>query len=171
MSDVLLALCVVCLVAGLLLWTMVRRQRRRSGLPQGSIRYSDTGGTRPPVLYSERLGLSGRPDYLVERGRHLIPVEVKSTRAPAQPHASHVVQAMAYCLLVEEATGRRPPYAIIRYADRSFQVKNEAHARREVVETLQEMRLQLAQLDAPAGTDDARRCRHCSYRAACGRQG
>ena len=167
MTDTLLPISVICLIAGLLLWWLARAQRRRSGMPGGRVRYSDTAGDGPPVLFSSRLGLSGRPDYLVERGRHLIPVEVKSGRAPEQPHLSHVLQVIAYCLLVEDAMGRRPPYGIIRYADESFQVKNESTWHREVASVLEEMRWQLKQGDPPAGAEDDRRCRRCGYREVC----
>ena len=167
MIDVLLPISLICLLAGLLLWALARAARRRSGLPRGAIRYSDTGEGRPPVLFSERLGLSGRPDYLVERGRHLIPVEVKSARAPARPYRSHLLQLIAYCLLVEDEYGRRPPYGLIRYADRHFRIQNETKWRREVVEMLDEMRGQLEQSDAPAELEDDPRCRRCAYRDAC----
>ena len=55
------------LLGGLLLW-LGRRQRQRSGLPEGTVLYRDTGEwqeTERP-LHSRRYGLVGRPDYLVQ---------------------------------------------------------------------------------------------------------
>ena len=55
------------LLGGLLLW-LGRRQRQRSGLPEGTVLYRDTGEwqeTERP-LRSRRYGLVGRPDYLVQ---------------------------------------------------------------------------------------------------------
>jgi CRISPR-associated exonuclease Cas4 len=167
MIDALLPISLICVVAGLLLWALARAARRRGGLPQGEIRYSDTGEIQPPALFSQRLGLSGRPDYLVKRGRHLIPVEVKSGRAPARPYHGHLLQLIAYCLLVEDAYGRRPPYGIIRYADKTFRVQNEGKWRRDVLEMVDEMRRRLRESDAPAKLVDDRRCRRCNFRDAC----
>ena len=53
-------------------------------------------------LYASGANLAGKPDYLVRRWRYVLPVEVKSGPAPAEPYRSHVLQLAAYCLLVEE---------------------------------------------------------------------
>ena len=79
-----------------------------TGLPSGTVVYSDTGAWQrvEKPLRSRRYGIVGKPDYLVEmadRGRKkTIPVEVKSRRRPAVPYEGHVLQLGAYCLLVEE---------------------------------------------------------------------
>ncbi|MGD2177025.1 MAG: hypothetical protein PVG71_04305, partial [Anaerolineae bacterium] len=89
---------VAILVAlALLLLGLARRGRAHSGLPEGRMIYTDTGGRRRPdrPLFSDRLLLTGKPDYLVDSGDDVIPVEVKSRRAPDQPYASHVLQLAA----------------------------------------------------------------------------
>ena len=62
--------------------------------------YTDTGawGKVEKPLYYHALGLTGKPDYLVERDGILIPVEVKSGRTPEAPYDSHIFQLAAYCL-------------------------------------------------------------------------
>ena len=51
----------------------------------------------------------------------LIPVERKKTRAPRhQPFDGDLIQATAYCVLVEERYGQAPPFMRIQYADRCF---------------------------------------------------
>ncbi len=167
MSGPLLIAGLLALLAGLLLVSVARISRHRSGLPDGPVRYTDTGDERPPVLFSPQLGLSGRPDYLVKARRHLIPVEVKSAAAPSEPYHAHILQLIAYCILVEQAYGQRPPYGLLRYADRTFRVPNRAQVRREVVDLLEEMREELDQSEAPAGTEDARRCRRCGFADVC----
>ena len=86
------------LALGLLLLWLARRGRARSGLPQGRLIYTDTGGwnrlERP--LFSREFLLTGKPDYLVADGSDVIPVEVKSSPAPAQPYPSHTLQLAAY---------------------------------------------------------------------------
>jgi CRISPR-associated exonuclease Cas4 len=106
----------VLLLVGALLGLLGRRARRRAGVPGGRISYSDIGATsddgqRSPVLVARTIALRGRPDVLVERRGALIPVEIKTGRAPTRPYEGHMLQALAYCLLVEETRGVRPRIA------------------------------------------------------------
>ena len=157
------------LVLGLLLLWVAQRGRTRSGLPQGRVVYSDTGGwdrlERP--LFSREFALTGKPDYLVADGADIIPVEVKSGRAPAQPYESHVLQLAAYCLLVEECYGRQPPYGIVKYDDRTFEVDYTPELEEELLAILEDMEADLAEGDAPRSHDDAHRCRACGHREQC----
>ena len=161
------------LAGGLLLWWL-RGARLRTGLPGGQVVYSDTGVERavPEPLMSHRLGLVGKPDYLVEvQGggrRFLAPVEVKSRRAPARPPLGHVLQLAAYCLLVEEVHRQRPPHGILRYADGSFTVPYTDELRSQVLSTLDAIRRGRRQSDMPRSHDEPQRCRACGYRSTCG---
>jgi len=159
----------VLLALGLLMLWLSRRGRTRSGLPQGRVVYTDTGGwgrlERP--LFSREFLLTGKPDYLVADGADVIPVEVKSRRAPAQPYSSHTLQLAAYCLLVEECYGRRPHYGIVKYADRAFEVDYTPELEGELLATLEDMRADMAAGDATRNHDEPRRCRACGYRQYC----
>ncbi|MCZ2120790.1 MAG: PD-(D/E)XK nuclease family protein, partial [Anaerolineales bacterium] len=80
------------------------RQRKSAGLPGGRVVYTDTHGwgkVEKPLFYAA-LDLTGKPDYLIEKNGQLIPVEVKSGRAPEAPYDSHIFQLASYCLLVEK---------------------------------------------------------------------
>jgi CRISPR-associated exonuclease Cas4 len=159
----------VLLALGLLLLSLAWRGRARSGLPQGRVVYTDTGGwgrlERP--LFSHEFLLTGKPDYLVSDGADVIPVEVKSSHAPTQPYPSHLLQLATYCLLVEECYGRQPPYGMIKYADRTFEVDYTPELEDELLATLDEMRADLAAGSAPRSHDEPRRCRACGYRQHC----
>jgi len=157
------------LALGLLLLWLARQARARSGLPRGRVIYSDTGGWGRPErsLFSRHHALTGKPDYLVTHGDDVIPVEVKSGHAPAQPYPSHVLQLAAYCLLVKEHHGQRPPYGIIRYADRTFEVDYTPQLEGELLATLDRMRADLADGDALRSHDEPHRCRACGYRSRC----
>ncbi len=159
----------VLLALGLLLLWLARRGQARSGLPQGRVVYTDTGGwgrlERP--LFSREFLLTGKPDYLVADGDDVIPVEVKSRRAPVQPYPSHLLQLAAYCLLVEECYGRRPPYGIVKYRDRAFEVDYTPELEDELLETLDYMQADLTDGDAPRNHDEPRRCQACGYRQHC----
>ncbi|HVN14404.1 MAG TPA: PD-(D/E)XK nuclease family protein, partial [Anaerolineales bacterium] len=109
---------------GIIFLLQSNRQRGETGLPSGRVIYTDTRGwgklERP--LYDQALGLTGKPDYLVQQNGQIIPVEVKSGRAPEAPYDSHIYQLAAYCLLVEKNYGKRPSHGIIHYTDRDFAV-------------------------------------------------
>jgi CRISPR-associated exonuclease Cas4 len=159
----------VLLALGLALLALARRGQGRSGLPEGRVIYTDTGGwgrlERP--LFSHELLLTGKPDYLVADGDDVIPVEVKSGHAPSQPYPSHILQLAAYCKLVETCYQRQPPYGIIQYADRAFEVDFTPELEDELLVTLEEMRADLADEDAPRDHDEPRRCQACGYRSQC----
>jgi CRISPR-associated exonuclease Cas4 len=157
------------LALGLLLLWLAQRGRARSGLPQGRVVYTDTGGwnrlERP--LFSREFLLTGKPDYLIADGADVIPIEVKSSRAPAQPYPSHLLQLAAYCLLVEECYRRRPPYGIVKYADRAFEVEYTTELEDQLLTMLDCMRTDLADGDAPRSHEEPRRCQACGYRRWC----
>lgn len=157
------------LAVGLLLLWLARRGRTRSGLPQGRVVYIDTDrwGCPERPLFSRQFLLTGKPDYLVSNGDDVIPVEVKSGRSPAQPYLSHVLQLAAYCLLVETCYRQRPPYGIIKYADISFEVDYTPELEGLLLETLERMRADLAEGDAPRDHDERHRCQSCGYRSQC----
>jgi CRISPR-associated exonuclease Cas4 len=165
----MVALILLLLLVGAVLLWLARRLRARSGLPAGRVVAADVGPWRrlDRPLFSRRHGLTGRPDYVVADGADLIPVEVKSARAPARPYASHVLQLAAYCLLVAETSGRRPPYGILRYADRTFPIPYTRELEEQLLEVLEAMREDLAAGDAPRRHQDPRRCAACGYREVC----
>jgi CRISPR-associated exonuclease Cas4 len=159
------------LIAGIAALVLSRRARRSAGLPAGQVIYSDTSrwqrAERP--LFSRKHQLAGKPDYLVREGRAIIPVEVKSSRAPASgPREGHVLQLAAYCLLVEETEGVRPAYGLIHYADQTFRVENTPELARALLSTLDAMRHDMARGGSRRSHDDPARCRRCGVRAACG---
>lgn len=151
-------------------WQTGRRQRELLGLPAGRVVAADTGGwaacDRP--LYSARYRLAGKPDYLVEAGRSLVPVEVKPGRRAANPYASDILQLGAYLLLVEEATRRRPPYGLLCYAGRTFEIQFTPLLKRRVIACLAEMRHLRRARNARRQHDEAQRCLRCGHREHCG---
>ena len=163
-----LLLPVLLLILGLVVLLLGQRTRAAAGLPEGEIVYDDSGAeeaVRP--LFSARYGLTGKPDYLLRRGGAIIPVEIKSGRGPAVPYESHVFQLIAYCLLVEEEYGAPPPYGVIRYADRAFEVDYTAAMKRALLLVLEDMRVQAGADDAARSHDEPHRCYVCGYRAVC----
>ncbi len=163
----------LALLAALFLWASWRL-RAQSGLPQGRVIYSDTGAWQrnQQSLFSKAHGLTGKPDYLIEQGdaKHrgmIIPVEVKSAKAPPQPRSGHILQLAAYCLLVETHYGVRPTHGIIQYADKKFAIDYTPSLERELLGVIAAMRDDLATGDAARNHDEAWRCAGCGLRESC----
>ncbi len=157
------------LLAGLL-WWLSRRLRGRSGLPAGEVLYGDTGAWGRPErpLFSARLQLTGKPDYLVRTGAEIVPVEVKSGPAPAGgAHPGHVLQLAAYCALVAEAYGRRPPYGLIKYGDKLWRVPYTSALEQELWAVLDDMRADAEADDVDRSHQAPARCAACGLREAC----
>jgi len=159
---------ILILVALYLFW-QASRLRRTTGLPSGRVIYTDTrlwGKVERP-LFDPISCLTGRPDYLVEQQGFSIPVEVKSTFAPSEPYPSHVYQLAAYCLLVERTTGKRPPYGILHYRNRSFALDYTPELEANLQEALQDIRLQDRLGAADRSHVEPARCARCGYRTVC----
>jgi CRISPR-associated exonuclease Cas4 len=162
------ALVLLFLALGAFLLWLGRRQAARLGLPAGRVVYVDVGGlTRPDrPLYDRDLDLLGRPDYLVETPKGVVPVEVKSSAGPSAPYDSHVLQLAAYCRLVEASRGKRPPHGILKYVDRSFALDYTPGLENALLDLIAEMRR--AEGSAPDRSHDSpQRCRGCGFREVC----
>jgi CRISPR-associated exonuclease Cas4 len=157
------------LIGALVFW-LGRQSQAEAGLPIGRVIYSDTRGWQAleKPLFSHTYRLTGKPDYLVQQGRDIIPVEVKSAHAPGDgPRRSHVLQLAAYCLLIEETYRQKPKYGIVKYADRMFAVDYTESLRAALLDVIAAMRDDLARGETQRSHDEAARCGHCGYRHAC----
>jgi len=150
-------------LVGAALWSLSRIAAARWS---GAFIYADDGRSNPPALVSDEHGLVGRPDEVWRRSDgSLVPVEVKSRRAPdSGVLASHRVQVEAYCLILESTSGRSPPYGVVVYADRVRRtVPWDDRARREVRRLLSEIRRPYDGRAAPS----LGKCRGCRWREGC----
>jgi CRISPR-associated exonuclease Cas4 len=165
----MLYLALLCLIAGLLLLWTSARQRRKSGLPGGRVIYTDTrawGKVEKP-LYAPRFHLTGKPDYLIERGEQLIPVEVKSRRVGQAPYDGHIYQLAAYCLLVQHVFGKRPPYGILHYANRTYAIDYTQELETALLALLEEMHEEGRRHSVNRSHDSPERCRRCGFLESC----
>lgn len=145
------------------------KQRREAGLPGGRIIYTDTGGwgvvERP--LYYPPLKLTGKPDYLVRQNGIIIPVEVKSGRAPQSPYDSHIFQLASYCFLVEKTYGKRPPHGIIHYNNRDFAIDYTHELENALMDLLADMRRDEVRAGVDRSHEQAARCARCGFKDLC----
>lgn len=167
--QILLTAALLAAVLAALVFWQAGRRRKRTGLPAGKVIYTDSSkwGKVQKPLHDSRLGLTGRPDYLVEQDGMVIPVEVKSSAAPASPYDSHIYQLAAYCLLVASTTGKRPPFGILKYRNRAFSIDFTPALERELRMLLEDIRVMEKRSNIPRSHEEPGRCRRCGYRAAC----
>lgn len=174
--QIILLIALLCLLLGLWLQRRSQQTAAQLGLPTGEIVYSDTSAwdavTEP--LLSRRYGLVGKPDYLVAvptaTGSLRVPVEVKSGNHRQHPRPGHILQLGAYCLLVEDKWGARPPYGLLHYADGTLRIAFTDQLRGEVLAAI--AAIQKA-ADAPNMARNHRvaaRCHQCGYAHGCGAQ-
>lgn len=166
-----MALGVALLLLALVLVLKARQWQEASRLPEGEIVFSDMGAwmrQRKP-LFAPSLGLTGKPDYLIEQDDGvIIPVEVKSSPAPREPYYGHVMQLAAYCLLVQATYGLRPSHGIIQYRDKAFSVTFTPRMENDALELLDIMRMDAQAPDVDRDHDNWRRCAGCGHLRHCG---
>ena len=159
----------ILLIIAILLILIANRRRQTSGLPTGRVIYSDTRGWKmvEAPLFDPEISLTGRPDYLVEQGNQIIPVEVKSSQAPSHPYESHVYQLAAYCRLVQVTYGKRPAYGLIHYPERTFAVDYTPGLETALLQLLTDMRRCSTEGQISRSHESPGRCRGCGYRSIC----
>lgn len=171
-----LVLIFVLVALGLLLLWLGRRTQQATGLPAGEVIFSDTGAWEQveKPLISQRYGLIGKPDYLVQlterRGKITVPVEVKSRKKPPVLLEHHVLQLGAYCLLVEDLFGQAPPYGLLRYADATVKIDFTEHLRSQVLAAAAALRRDQGSRMVRRNHSEPARCAQCGYQHGCGDQ-
>ena len=166
----MLYLALFLLLLAFLFFRQSDRQQKQAGLPGGRVIYTDTRAWGAPLeepLFSRELGLTGKPDYLVQQKGQIIPVEVKTGRAPDAPYDSHIYQLASYCMLVEKCYGKRPPYGIIHYPNRDFAVDYTPALENALLEILAEMRRDERRAEVNCSHAEPKRCIRCGYRKIC----
>lgn len=169
MTSLLPILAVILLVLALVCLWLAGRRQRASGLPGGRVIYTDTRGWGPveEPLYDPESSLTGRPDYLVQKGNQIIPVEVKSSRISDAPYDSHIFQLAAYCLLVGRVFKKRPAYGILHYPNRTFAIDFTPALEAELLDMLAEMRQDDKRKEVDRSHESPARCAACGYREIC----
>jgi CRISPR-associated exonuclease Cas4 len=157
------------LILSIIVWGISRWQRNQLLFPAGRVIHIDTARLRKPegTLFSANYSLVGRPDYLVNQGGRIIPIEVKSGAAPVTPYPSHLYQLAAYGLLVKEHFGRMPPYGILKFRDRAVEIPFTGRLLDAVTAVLDEIQADASAAAVDRSHAEPKRCRACGYRAAC----
>lgn len=139
--------------------------KRKSVHVDSKVTYIGTEKSR--LLKSEKYGLSGRPDYIIEIDGEPIPVDLKSGRMPKGPLFSHILQVAAYCLLLSEERGKRVSRGILKYGDVEHEIEFTPELEQLLLEKLGEMRRLAQSGDVHRNHSRPGKCRSCSRRELC----
>ena len=170
---ILLASAILALLVGFVLLRRSQHRRRSLGLPNGDVFYQDHSGQpmAAVTLRSSAYGINGKPDCLIRNADGIIPVEFKkSAKPPAQGgvYPNHLIQVIAYIVLVRENYRERVPYGLVIYSGETA---------RKVVPTdenlawfatvVQEVRKSRFNNCADRSHNQKNRCRGCGVNASC----
>jgi len=119
-------------------------------------------------LRSERLGLSGKLDLLIDSPEGLFPVDFKFTSGRAQKN--HLYQLCGYALLAEEVYGKTVQHGFIYLIPQETVVVMDLTPERkeETLRILDTMRGMIRREQMPDPTVVRERCAECEFRNYCG---
>ena len=149
-------------------WHLHRKTKitqKTQHIQPGVITYSDLNVPANP-MFSKRLHLTGKPDYIVKQRGNYIPIEVKSGQY-RQPPTYHILQLAAYCHLIEETYQCFVPHGILVYPDNHFTIPFDPTLRFHLESTIRSMRNSMKKGSSMRNHNDPKRCRHCSMKTQC----
>ena len=119
-------------------------------------------------LSSDRLGLSGKLDLLIDSPEGLFPVDFKFTAG--SPHKNHIFQLCGYALLLEDCYRREVTKGFVYLIPNNdavvFDITEDLKA--ETAKVLGEIRSMVERERMPPPTPLRNRCVDCEYRNFCG---
>jgi len=110
--------------------------------------------------------LAGKPDYIIQKNKKIIPVEYKST-VHKHPRKNHIYQLAAYCHLIEENSKSFVPYGVLVYNDKTFNISYDPKLRFELEEIISSMRNIMKSGKIYRNHNEINRCKNCSMRNNC----
>lgn len=160
------------LLLGRLWWLRRRADEVLPGLSDARIVASDTGVVPPQVLRDSRLGLYGKPDYLLAQGtgdeRRLIPMELKPRRKATRLYESDEIQLGVYLLTTRATYGQQAAgFGFVRYAATTFRVELTAALERRIVEVATAIRVGRHAPVVHRSHEVPARCAGCAMRQNC----
>ena len=161
---------IILIVISKKLTKKVKKIKYENNIQNGKLIYSDLNIPEKP-FFSKRYRISGKPDYIVKKNEHYIPVEVK-TGNHINLKKSHIYQLMAYCQLLEENYNCFIPYGIIVYTDTSkqYKIQYDPKKRFELESIIKEMRGYLNNNINQRNHFEIQKCIKCSMRTHCNKK-
>lgn len=167
------AVALACLLLLGLLWsTRHRSSRGFPGLTDARIVASDTGVVPPRTARDPKLGLFGKPDYVLVEGtgteRRLIPVEVKPRRRAKRLYESDEIQLGVYLIVMRATYGHEAAdFGFVQYAAATFRVELTPALEHRVMEVANAIRAGRSAPVVHRSHDVPARCAGCAMRPNC----
>jgi CRISPR-associated protein Cas4 len=159
-------LSVVLLAVSKVIHRNARSLKTKHKIQDGKITYSDLSKPSKP-FFSKRYRIAGKPDYVVKRNKHYIPVEVK-TGIHIEPQKNHIFQLAGYCHLLEENYGDFVPYGILVYNDMyQYKIPFDPRIRFEFESTVKTMRNAMKTGRIARNHSNSHKCKSCSMQTYC----
>ncbi len=121
-------------------------------------------------ISSETLGLRGIIDELEVYDSSLVPIELKTGKAPAEGvWPGHKIQAGAYALLIEDSFGTPVRSAVVRYLDTnvSREITINPFLRQEIKELIDKVNKLLKSGKIPDFPSNENKCNACDLKDIC----
>lgn len=119
-------------------------------------------------LYSKKLGLIGRIDFVAKTNKGFILIEFKNAYLLNKPPAGHIYQSAAYAMLFEECFGFLIRSIILHYLknDKSFEFKLTDDIRNHVLWAIKKIN-QILDREKFYPYKLMKKCKSCGYRLIC----
>jgi CRISPR-associated exonuclease Cas4 len=167
------AMAATLVILAVILFLLAALSRKRIGIPAGTLVYQDLPG-QPfdgKRLRSHALGISGKPDCLIRTANRIIPIELKNASKPparGEVYPNHMIQALAYCALVEDQMKTPAPHALVIYAGQQVRrVEFTEQRQRWLLDTICLLELARERQVANRNHDHPARCAACGVRSHC----
>ena len=169
-AELLVLLLLVYLI--IILWDFFDKKHARiqtdTGLSSKATLVALQGSNILPnrTFISNELGLSSTPDALLEENGFLIPIDIKPLSKKIQDR--HVTEMMVHLRLIEENTGKTPPYGILLMGPekRRVEIKNLPEKQRHLETIIDEMHSILAGVPA-IPKPSYYKCKNCDVNKVC----
>ncbi|MFL5562271.1 MAG: PD-(D/E)XK nuclease family protein [Gemmatimonadaceae bacterium] len=157
------------------IWVLIRCRlglRARSGTRRTTVLASDTGAAASLVLHDPRLGLSGKPDYVLrdawEGREQLVALELKPNRRGSRVFESDAIQVAAYALLLRATYGDRAArFGYLQTQSHTVRVELTPALTRRVEEVVRLIRRGRLEERVHRSHTARTRCARCGLRAWC----
>ncbi len=117
---------------------------------------------------SERLGIIGVVDEVIDTGKELAIVEVKHAYPSRKPPPGHIYQAIAYAMLAEEKINKPIRKIILKYlpSQKTFEIPITEHMKKHVIWTIKQINKILNEEKIPQ-YKQTKKCHGCGWQWIC----
>ena len=116
------------------------------------------------ILKSKKYDLQGKPDFIFKGYilGNIVPMELKSGNIGNSkvPHKGDLLQLVSYFIIIQDIYNIKPFYGKLVYKDYMFVVRNTRKLRKEVMRTLNNMRIMMRTGNGRANPSFIN-CRYC----------